>query len=84
MVIGNFTFKSKEVAQKLITECFRSAERFNSEIYLDSVIQVALECGYEVSAISLDKFFAVGTEDELKTYKYYSTFKMSPNFRFEI
>jgi NDP-sugar pyrophosphorylase family protein len=84
MIIGNFTFKSKEVAQKLINECFRSAERFNSEIYLDSVIQAALESGYEVSAISLDMFFAVGTEDEFKTYKYYSTFKMSRNFRFEI
>ena len=68
----------------MILDCFRSAERFNSEIYLDSVIQVALESGYEVSAIILDKFFAVGTEDEFNTYKYYSTFKMSRNFRFEI
>jgi NDP-sugar pyrophosphorylase family protein len=84
MIIGNFTFKNKELAQKLILDCFRSSERFNSEIYLDSVIQVALESGYDVSAISLDKFFAVGTEDEFNTYKYYSTFKMSRNFRFEV
>jgi NDP-sugar pyrophosphorylase family protein len=80
MIIGNFTFKNKETANKLIEESFKTAERFNSEIYLDSVIQIALEFGYNVSAINVDNFFAVGTEDELKIYTYYSKFKMSKHF----
>lgn len=81
MIIGNFTFKSKYIAQKLINECFGSADRFNSEVYLDSVIQIALEFGYEVAAVNIDKFFAVGTEDELNIYKYYYNFKMSKFFK---
>jgi hypothetical protein len=83
MIIGNFTFKNKEIARKLIEECFKTAERYNSEIYLDSVIQIALEFGYEVSSVNLDKFFAVGTEDEFNTYKYYSSFNMPRSFKFE-
>jgi len=80
MIIGNFTFINKELARKLIEECFNTAERYNSEIYLDSVIQIALESGYEVSAVNLVKFFAIGTEDELNIYNYYSNFKMSKFF----
>jgi NDP-sugar pyrophosphorylase family protein len=71
MVTGNFTFKNKELAINLIDECFSTAERYNSEIYLDSVIQIALEFGYKVVALNLDRFFAIGTEDELKTFLYF-------------
>ena len=81
MIIGNFTFKNKEIAYDLISECLNSAERFNSEIYLDSVIQIALEFGHEVSAIKLNNFFAVGTNDELSVYNYYSHFNMSKSFK---
>ena len=76
MIMGNLTFKNKEIARKLIEECFKTVERYNSEIYLDSVIQIALEFGHKVSSVGLDKFFAVGAENEVNTYKYYSNFKM--------
>ena len=80
MVIGNFTFKNIVLAKKLINQCFETSDRYNSEIYLDSVIQIALELGFKVSVINLDKFFAVGTEDELNTYRYYKDLKMSNKF----
>jgi len=80
MLIGNFTFKNKDIAYELINECLNSAERFNTESYLDSVIQIALEFGYEVSAIKLNDFFAVGTNDELNVYHYYSDFNTSKSF----
>ena len=82
MVIGNFTFKNTKLANILIDECFKSADRYSSEIYLDSVIQIALEFGYDVSAINIDRFFAIGTEDEINTYNYYLDLKMSDNLHF--
>jgi len=81
MVIGNFTFKNIVLARKLINECFKTGERYNSEIYLDSVVQNALELGLNVSTFNLDNFFAVGTEDELNTYRYYLNSQMSDNFK---
>ena len=83
MMIGNFTFKNAELADKLINECFRSADRYSSEIYLDSVVQIALEFGYDVSAINIERFFAIGTEDEINTYNYYLDLKMSENLHFQ-
>jgi len=81
MVIGNFTFKNKKSAENLIKECFESADRYSSEIYLDSVIQIALESGFEVGTASLDEFFAVGTEEEWDIFHYYSTLKMQKLFK---
>jgi hypothetical protein len=82
MIIGNFSFKSMDLAKVLINECFKSADRYSSEIYLDSVIQIALEFGYNVSAINLERFFAIGTEDEINTYNYYLDLEMSKNLSF--
>jgi hypothetical protein len=81
MVIGNFTFQSKKLAENLINDCFKSADRYSSEIYLDSVIQIALESGHEVGVVNLDEFFAVGTEEEWDIFHYYSTLKMQKHFK---
>jgi len=80
MIVGNFTFKDKKTAIKLLDECFKIAERYSSEIYLDSVIQIALEYGYKVSTINLENFFAVGTEDELNTFRYFANLKKLNKF----
>ena len=82
MIIGNFTFKNRVIAEKMVNKCFELSERYNSEIYLDSVVQIALEFGYDVTFINLDKFYAIGTEDELKSYKYYLELQMSENFKY--
>ena len=80
VVIGNFTFRNSDLAQKLIEESFKSADRYSSEIYLDSVIQIALEFGYEVGSINSEKFFAIGTEEEVNTFNYYLDLEMSSKF----
>ena len=83
MIVGNFTFKNRVLAEKMVNKCFELSERYNSEIYLDSVVQIALEFGYEVTFLNLDKFYAIGTEDELNTYKYYLELQMSENFKYQ-
>ena len=82
MIIGNFTFKNRQFTENLLEKCLDVSERHNGEIYLDSVVQLALEFGYNVTFLNLDKFYALGTEDELKTYHYFSELKMSKNFRY--
>lgn len=77
IVVGNFTFKSGVLAQKLLEECIQSAERYSSEVYIDSVIQLALEYGVDVGYVEVENFFAIGTSDELKTFNYFSDFKTS-------
>jgi len=82
MIIGNFTFKNRALAEEMVDKCFELSDRYNSEIYLDSAVQIALEFGYEVTYLNLENFYAIGTEDELKTYQYYLELKMSENFKY--
>jgi len=70
------------IKYSLVIPCFN--EEKSLEVLLHQLVVVVERLNNDVSAISLDKFFAVGTEDEFNTYKYYSTFKMSRNFRFEV
>lgn len=74
MVIGNFTFKSAEIARKLIRLLKLQNIRINNEFYLDSTIEIALEQGLKVSYFEVTSFFALGTELELNIYNYYRNF----------
>jgi hypothetical protein len=58
--------------QKLLEECIQSAERYRSEVYIDSVIQLALEYGVDVGYVEVGNFFAIRISDELKTFNYFS------------
>jgi NDP-sugar pyrophosphorylase family protein len=72
LIIGNFTFKNSAIAKELIEHLEVYDIRINNEFYLDSVIEVAIQKELDVSYIEVDRFFAVGTEQEIKTYNYYS------------
>ncbi len=71
LIIGNFTFKSTEIAKELIRDLENNDVRINDEFYLDSVIEIAIQKGLNVSFIEVEFFFAVGTEHEFNTFNYY-------------
>jgi ADP-glucose pyrophosphorylase len=71
LIIGNFTFKSSEIAKELIRELENNDLRINDEFYLDSVIEIAIQKELNVSYIEVEFFFAVGTEQEFNTFNYY-------------
>jgi NDP-sugar pyrophosphorylase family protein len=71
LIIGNFTFKSSEIAKELIRELENNDVRINGEFYLDSVIETAIQKGLKVTYIEVKSFFAIGTEQEFNTYNYY-------------
>ena len=71
LIIGNFTFKSSEIAKELIGDLENNNVRINGEFYLDSVIEIAIQKGLKVSYIEVQAFFAVGTEQEFNTVNYF-------------
>ena len=71
LIIGNFTFKNSEIAKKLIGQLEINNIRVNGEFYLDSVIEIAIKKGLNVSYMATKAFFAVGTEQEFNTFNYY-------------
>jgi bifunctional N-acetylglucosamine-1-phosphate-uridyltransferase/glucosamine-1-phosphate-acetyltransferase GlmU-like protein len=71
MIIGNFTFKTTALAEQLIQELIARNIRINGEFYLDSIIDLAADSGQKIGIIATESFFAVGTEEEYLSYKYW-------------
>jgi NDP-sugar pyrophosphorylase family protein len=72
MIIGNFTFRSTQLALDLIAELKLLNLRINGEFYLDSLIEVAKMRGLKIGTLVCEDFFAVGTENEFKSFDYWS------------
>lgn len=71
-VIGNFTFSSKEFAERCLDYCLQSENFINGEPYLDSAIQFAIDNSYKVKAVDIQLFKAIGTVTELRTFHYWN------------
>jgi NDP-sugar pyrophosphorylase family protein len=71
VIIGNFSFRSVELAKVLIEETIQHKSSSKSEVYLDWVIQFAIERQLKIVAIEVDQFWAIGTPDEYATAKYW-------------
>jgi NDP-sugar pyrophosphorylase family protein len=72
MVVGNFTFSNCRLALALIDELISKNIRVKNEFYLDSLIELALINGFTVTTLNIKNFFALGTPEELLTYRYFS------------
>jgi hypothetical protein len=55
----------------LIEETIQRQFSSKSEVYLDWVIQYAIERQLRIVAIEVDQFWAIGTPDEYATAKYW-------------
>lgn len=71
-VIGNFTFSTKQFALRSLEFCLSEENYINGEPYLDSAIQFALDNDYEIEAIDVKLFKALGNALELKTFNYWN------------
>jgi dTDP-glucose pyrophosphorylase len=69
-ILGNFSFKSTRMAEKVIEEVI-SKSPSNNEIYLDHIIEYCLENDYKVSVFEVGKSFSIGTKEEWLTFNYW-------------
>ena len=69
-ILGNFTFKSLQMAEKVIEEVI-SQSLSSTETYLDHVIEYCLKKNLKVSAFIVNKSFSIGTEEEWLTLNYW-------------
>lgn len=73
VVIGTFSFGSKDTAIRLIDELMADGERVNGEFYLDSLIPRALREGRRVVALVTTAFASVGTPAEYEAVRYWQS-----------
>lgn len=73
VVVGTFTFASRDSGISQIQELMDADIRINGEFYLDSLIELLLASGRRVVPLILDGFVAAGTPDEYETVRYWQS-----------
>ncbi len=71
LVIGNFSFRTAQLAIEMCEEVIDRNLTINNEHYLDTLIQIELEGNRPVGLQELNHFIALGTTEEFKVMKYY-------------
>jgi len=82
---GTFTFRDAETANSYISDIIKRNIRINSEFYVDSAIQIALERGERVIADLRTDFIGLGTPEEYETFCYWQrTFHNWKSSRYDL
>jgi len=70
---GAFTFSSKEDFALLFVELEERDIKVNGEFYLDSMVEVAAELGFQVRTFEPEFCLSLGTPYEFETFRYWQT-----------
>lgn len=69
VISGNFSFESKELADKLIRQTVQN-HKGKQELHLEAVIDTALTLGLRVKALLIPNYLSVGVPDEILLVNY--------------
>lgn len=70
---GAFTFSSKEDFALLFEELKKRDIKVNAEFYLDSMVAVAADLGFQVRTFEPEFCLSLGTPYEFETFRYWQT-----------
>lgn len=73
-IIGTFYFRRADVFKRGYEILAAEDRRVNGEFYVDGVMSVLIEQGYNVSVFLVDNHISFGTPGELKTYEYWKEY----------
>ena len=73
LLIGTFTFKSKNVFEQAVTSMISRQGVINGEYYIDNAINDAVSMGYKCMVFEVDSYICWGTPNELRTFEYWQS-----------
>jgi len=69
-LVGNFSFRSLELAESLIRETMERSQPPSRELHMEDVALLAIEKGMRVKVLKCPLFLGVGTPEEFDLYAY--------------
>jgi hypothetical protein len=69
-LVGNFSFKSLDLAESLIRETLERGQSLGRELHMEDVALLAIEKGMRVKVLKCPVFLGVGTPEEFDLYGY--------------
>jgi NDP-sugar pyrophosphorylase family protein len=73
VMIGTFTFGSRDGGRRAIESLMADDERINGEFYLDSLVARVAAAGHPVVGLLVDGFSSVGTPAEYEALRYWQS-----------
>lgn len=73
IIIGTFTFKRTSDFVRAATSLIERDGRVNGELYVDSLINDAIQLGLKVVNFEVDHYVCWGTPDDLRTFEYWQS-----------
>jgi hypothetical protein len=73
IIIGAFTFKKASDFVRAAEHLIESGVRVNGEIYVDSLINDAIQLGMNVKMMEIDFYLCWGTPNDLRTFNYWQS-----------
>lgn len=73
IVIGTFTFKTKDSFIRSYERMVQRNARVNNEFYVDMLINDAVELGFNCRIFDIDHYLCWGTPEEYNTYLYWQS-----------
>lgn len=73
-VVGSFYFKNVKIFKESLDQLYTKNIRINNEFYVDSLINEAIDLGYNAKVFELDQYVGWGTPNDLRTYEYWQSF----------
>lgn len=74
LLVGTFYFKNVGLLISMIEEHIENGQRVNGELYLDSVVNIAVEKRMIVKSFEVEAYLCWGTPESLNEYNYWKSY----------
>ncbi len=74
LLVGTFYFRTAGLLFDLVRELVRRDLRVDGELYLDSVVNLAIEAGRDVRCFEADAYLCWGSPDALREFEYWYSY----------
>lgn len=73
-IVGTFYFRKASLFREALAELKRKDIRVNNEFYVDSMVGILIDLGYQVAAFEVSAYIGWGTPNDYETFKYWQSY----------
>lgn len=73
-IVGTFYFRKASLFREALSELKRQNIRVNNEFYVDSMVGILIDLGYQVAAFEVSAYIGWGTPNDYETFKYWQSY----------
>lgn len=73
-IVGSFYFRKATLFRQALDHLKQQNIRVNNEFYVDSMMAVLIDLGYQVAAFEVNAYIGWGIPDDYETFKYWQSY----------